>query len=67
MKELFDQYNNDKDCLAGEIANGQTSNHEEALHYILFNIIPKTNAISYTTMRLGSALTVLRYNGGCKD
>ena len=27
-------------------------------------MVPKTEAISYTTMRMGSALAVIRYNGG---
>ena len=67
VKEVFDHYNYDKDFFVDQIADGQTSNHNEALHHILFNIIPKTNAISYTTMRLGSALAVLRYNGGFND
>ena len=67
VKDVFDRYNYDKQFFVEQIAEGQTSNHNEALHNILFTMIPKTNAISYTTMRLGSALAVIRYNGGFTD
>ena len=42
VKKVFDHYNYDKDCFVEQIADGQTSNHNEALHHILFNMVPKT-------------------------
>ena len=67
VKEVFDRYNYDKPFFIEQIADGQTSNHNEALHNILFTMVPKSNAISYNTMLLGSALAVIRYNGGFSD
>ena len=62
--DVFDHYNYNKPFFIEQIAEGQTSNNNEALHNILFTMIPKTTHIDYTTMRLGSALAVLRYNEG---
>ena len=67
VKEVFDRYNYDKPFFIEQIADGQTSNHNEALHNISFTMGSKTNAISYTTMRLGSALAEIRYNGGFSE
>ena len=65
--EVFYHYNYDNPFFIDQIADGLTSNHNEALHNVLFTMVPKIEAISYTTMRLGSALAVIRYNGGMGD
>ena len=65
--EVFDKFNYDKPFFIEQIAEGLTSNHNEALHNVLFTMVPKTDAISYDTMCLGSALAVIRYNGGLGD
>ena len=62
--EVFDKFNYNKPFFIEQIAEGQTSNNNESLHNVLFTMIPKADAISYDTMRLGSAIAVIRYNGG---
>ena len=41
-----------------------TSNHNEAIHSILFKMVRKTEAVGMDTMKLESALAVIRYNDG---
>ena len=41
-----------------------TSNHNEAIHSILFQMVRKTEAVGMDTMKLGAALAVIRYNDG---
>ena len=61
---MFSKYNYDKDYFIKQIAAGQTSNHNEAVHNILFSMVRKTEAIGLDVMRLGSALAVIRCNEG---
>ena len=42
-----------------------TSNHNEAIHSILFQMIIKTEAVGMDTMKLGAGLAVIRYIDGC--
>ena len=64
VTRVFSKYNYDKDYFISQIASGQTSNHNEAVHNILFTMVRKTDAIGMGVMRLGSALAVIRYNEG---
>ena len=41
-----------------------TSNHNEAIHSVLFQMVRKTEAVRKDTMKLGVALAVIRYNDG---
>ena len=41
-----------------------TSNHNDSIHSVLFQIVRKTEAVGLYTMKLGAALTVIRYNDG---
>ena len=41
-----------------------TSNHNDSIHRVLFQIVRKTEAVEMYTMKLGAALTVIRYNDG---
>ena len=47
-----------------KIKTSLTSNNNEAIHSVLFDIVPKKETIGYTLMRLGAALAVIRYNDG---
>ena len=47
-----------------KICDGRTSNQNEAINSILFTMIRKTEAIGYNVMRLGAALSVIKYNDG---
>ena len=61
---VFTKYRYNTEEFVGQIAQGQTSNHNEAIHNILFSMVRKTDAVCLDLMRLGSALTVIRYNEG---
>ena len=39
-----------------------TSNHNEAIHNVLFQMVRKTYSAGMDTMKLGAALEVIRYN-----
>ena len=43
-----------------------TSNHNEAIHSILFRMVPKADPVGNDIMALVSALTVIRYNDGLR-
>ena len=59
VTRVFSKYNYDKDYFISQIASGQTSNHNEAVHNFLFTMFRKTDAIGMGVMRLGSALAVI--------
>ena len=62
VTRVFSKYNYDKEYFIQQIAAGQTSNHNEAVHNILSYRVRKTEAIGLGVMRLGSALAVIGYN-----
>ena len=62
ITRVFSKYNYDKEYFINQIAGGQTSNHNEAVHNIIFTMVRKTEAIGLVVMRLGCALAVIRYN-----
>ena len=64
VTRVFTKYNYDKEYFINQIALGQTSNHKEAVHNILFSMVRKTDSICMGVMRLVSALAVIRYNEG---
>ena len=64
VTRFFSKYNYDKEYFITQIAAGQTSNHNEAVHNILFSMVRKTDSIGMGVMRLGSALAVIRYDEG---
>ena len=41
-----------------------TSNHNDAIHSVLFQMVRKTEAVGMDTMKLRAALAVIRYNDG---
>ena len=47
-----------------KICGDMTSYHNEAIHSILFQIVRKTEAVRMDTIKLGVALSVIRYNDG---
>lgn len=64
VQTVFMKYRYNTEEFVGQIAQGQTSNHNEAIHNILFSMVRKTDAVGLDLMRLGSALAVIRYNEG---
>ena len=47
-----------------KIKTSLTSNNNEAIHSVLFDIVPKKENIGCELMKLGSALAVIQYNDG---
>ena len=47
-----------------KIKTSLTSNNNETIHSVLYDIVPKKENIGYELMRLGSALAVIQYNNG---
>ena len=47
-----------------KVQEGRTSNHNEALHKVLWSIVHKSDFAGNEMMKLGSALAVIRYNEG---
>ena len=41
-----------------------TSNYNESIHHILFEMVEKTDAVGMDIMRLEAALAVIPYNDG---
>ena len=64
ITKVFSKYNYDKEYFINQIADGQTSIHNEAVHNLIFTMVRKTEAVGLTVMRLGCALAVIRYNEG---
>ena len=62
--KIFRQFHYDEQFFVNQIADGQTSNHNECLHSLLFSMVRKTGAVGMDVMKLGSALAVIRYNEG---
>ena len=52
---------NDPDFIR-KISDGRTSNNNEAMHHVLFQMARKNEQVSNTVMRLSAALAVIRYN-----
>ena len=58
------EFGYDSEEFIGKISQGLSSNHNEAIHSLLFTMVHKTDAIGKDVMDLGSALAVIRYNDG---
>ena len=67
VKIIFDVYEEFKlttPAFIQKVSDGRTSNHNETIHSILFEIVPKTVSVGADVMRLGAALAVIIYNDG---
>ena len=60
----FDDFKYNKEEFIDKISGGMTSNHNAAIHSILFQMIRKTKAVGMDIMKLEVALAVIRYNDG---
>ena len=60
----FDDFKYNKEEFIDKISGGMTSNHNEATHSILFQMVRKTETVGMDTMMLRAALAVIRYNDG---
>ena len=61
---LFTNYKYNDPDFVRKISDGRTSNNNEALHHVLFQMVRKNEQVSNTIMRLGSALAVIKKNNG---
>ena len=64
VREIFTKFHYNTPSFVAQVADGQTSNHNEAVHGVLFSMVRKTGQCSMDIMKLGSALAVIRYNDG---
>ena len=62
--EIYDEFQLITPGFVEKIKSTKTSNHNEAIHSVLFDIVPKKEAVGYEVMRLESALAVVIYNNG---
>lgn len=61
---LFEEFGLDSPSFIKKIADGKTSNPNEAIHSVLFRMVRKTEAVGMDVMRLASVIAVIRYNDG---
>ena len=59
-----DDFKYNEEEFMDKICGDMTSYHNEAIHSILFQIVRKTEAVRMDTIKLGVALSVIRYNDG---
>ena len=64
VQDLFADFGYDKADFVERIQDGRDSNHNEAIHSVLWGMVPKNETASYCNMQLGSALATIRYNDG---
>ena len=64
VQNLFTDYGYNSVDFVKRIQDGHDSNHNEAIHSVLWSTVPKIEPTSYPIMELGSALAVIRYNDG---
>ena len=64
VMKVFDEFGLSTPNFVEKIQQGLTSNHNEALHRVLWSMVLKNEFASSEMMELGSALAVIRYNDG---
>ena len=62
--ELYEEFKLTTPEFIEKIKSSLTSNNNEAIHSVLFDIVPKKENIGNELMRLGAALSVILYNEG---
>ena len=62
--DLYDEFKLTTPSFIEKIKTSLTSNNNESIHSILFDIIPKKESVGNDLMRLGAALAVIRFNDG---
>ena len=60
----FDEFRYNKEEFIDKVSGGMTSNYNESIHHILFEMVEKTDAVGMDIMRLEAALAVIPYNDG---
>ena len=64
IMEVFTSFGYNSPEFVRKIGDGWTSNHNEALHSVLWSMVHKNEPVSFEIMELGSALAIIRYNEG---
>ena len=64
--ELYAEFKLTTPSFIEKIKTSLTFNNNEAIHSILFDIVPKKETIGNELMRLGSAVAVIQFNEGYK-
>ena len=60
--EIYEEFQLTTPDFVERIKSTKTSNHNEAIHSVLFDIVPKKETVGYEVMKLGSAVAVVLYN-----
>ena len=64
VRQVFKDFGYNSPEFVAKVQEGRTSNHNEALHKVLWSMVHKTEFAGNELMELGSALAVIRYNEG---
>ena len=64
IQTTFADFKYNKPEFIEKISGGMTSNNNECIHSILFQMVRKTESVGIVTMRTGAALAIIRYNDG---
>ena len=62
IDQLFSRFRYNDERFIQSLRYGITTNHNESLHHILSEIVPKKLRATINTMKLGAALAIIRYN-----
>ena len=62
--DLYSDFGNNTIELVEKIADGRTSNYNEAMHSVLWTMVHKTDTVGIDVMHLGSDLEVIKFNEG---
>ena len=64
IQNVFKDFGYNSPEFVAKVQEGRTSNHNEALHKVLWSMVHKSEFAGNEMMELGSALAVIRYNEG---
>ena len=64
ITDVFQEFGYNAPEFIRKVQEGRTSNHNEAIHSVLWRMVHKDEYASYEMMQLGSALAIIRYNDG---
>ena len=62
--QTFSKYKYNDEEFIQTLIFGMTTNHNESIHHVLFDMVSKKERTGLKVMKLGAALAVIRYNDG---
>ena len=64
VNRIFSKYRYNDEEFFKTISIGMTTNHNESMHHLLREMVPKKERAGLVAIKLGAALAVIRYNDG---